>query len=88
MVQEYFQLVSEFEELSLVLVEKILQFESQGFDPDNLFMYGFSFGAQLVINAANLYGVQKIAEIDGKTRTAWLIEPFANRNDISLWSGR
>lgn len=70
MVQEYFQLVSEFEELSLVLVEKIIQIESQGFDPDNLFMYGFSFGAQLVINAANLYGVQKIAEIDGKTRTA------------------
>jgi dienelactone hydrolase len=51
---------------SSVLVEKLLQLEAQGFHPDNLFMYGFSFGAQLVINAGNLYGENRIAEIDGK----------------------
>lgn len=65
LVQEYFVLVRKFDPLSEVLLHKLLQLESQGFNPDNLFMYGFSFGAQLVINAGNLYGEQKIAEIDG-----------------------
>lgn len=64
-VQDYFVLVNKFNQLSQVLVEKLYQLESQGFDPDNLFMYGFSFGAQLVINAGNLYGDSRIAEIDG-----------------------
>lgn len=65
-VQDYFVLVRKFNSLSGVLVDKLRQMEAQGFDPDNLFMYGFSFGAQLVINAGNLYGENKIAEIDGK----------------------
>lgn len=65
-VQDYFILVRKFDELSFVLVEKLNQLESEGFNPNNGFMYGFSFGAQLVINAGNLYGHQRIAEIDGK----------------------
>lgn len=74
-VQEYFVLVSKFEELSRVLVEKLHQLEAQGFNPDNLFMYGFSFGAQLAINAGNIYGENRIAEIDGKIciESVWLI---------------
>lgn len=66
-VQEYFMLVRKFDALTEVLVEKLVQLEAQGFNPDKLFMYGFSFGAQLVINAGNLYGQQRVAEIDGKT---------------------
>lgn len=66
MVQEYFMLVRKFDALSEVLMGKLEQLEAQGFNPNNLFMYGFSFGAQLVINAGNLYGQQRIAEIDGK----------------------
>lgn len=65
MVQDYFLLVKKFTLLSGVLVEKLYQLEAEGFNPDNLFMYGFSFGAQLVINAGNLYGDSRIAEIDG-----------------------
>lgn len=68
MVQDYFFLVRKFIPLSEVLVDKLRQLETQGFDPDNLFMYGFSFGAQLVINAGNLYGANRVAEIDGKHR--------------------
>lgn len=74
LVQEYFILVSKFEMISLVLVNKLRQLEAQGFNPNKLFMYGFSFGAQLVINAANIYGDQKIAEIDGKARKETLID--------------
>lgn len=65
-VQEYFSLVRKFDELSHVLVQKLYQLESEGFNPSNAFLYGFSFGAQLVINAGNLYGHHRIAEIDGK----------------------
>lgn len=65
-VQDYFVLVGKFNLLSQVLVDKLFQLEAQGFNPDNLYMYGFSFGAQLVIHAGNLYGDSKIAEIDGK----------------------
>lgn len=68
-VQDYFVLVGKFNQLSQTLVEKLLRLEAQGFNPDNLFMYGFSFGAQLVINAGNIYGEQKIAEIDGNNCT-------------------
>lgn len=64
-VQDYFLLVRKFNGLSQVLVDKLRQLEKEGFDPDNLYMYGFSFGAQLVINAGKLYGHQRIAEIDG-----------------------
>lgn len=66
MVQDYFFLVRKFIPLSEVLLDKLRQLESQGFNPDNLFMYGFSFGAQLAINAGNLYGPSRVAEIDGK----------------------
>lgn len=65
-VQEYFLLVRKFNALSHVLLGKLQQLEAEGFNPDNLYMYGFSFGAQLVINAGNLYGERRIAEIDGK----------------------
>lgn len=68
-VQEYFVLVRKFDSLSQVLVEKLHQLETKGFHPDNLFMYGFSFGAQLVVNAGNLYGERRIAEIDGKYKS-------------------
>jgi acetyl esterase/lipase len=66
MVQEYFMLVRKFDDISQVLVDKLYHLEGQGFNPDNLFIYGFSFGAQLAINAGNLYGEGKIAEIDGE----------------------
>lgn len=84
-VQEYFTLVRKFDALSDVLVRKLFQLEAQGLNPDNLFMYGFSFGAQLVINAGNLYGQQRIAEIDGKTFmfTFWF-QSITNENKISL----
>lgn len=69
MVQEYFDLVGKFYQISHVLLEKLYDLERQGFSPDNLFMYGFSFGGQLVVNTGAVYGDQKIAEIDGEKRS-------------------
>jgi len=64
-VNDYFVLVRKFNAISSVLLKKIQQLDKEGFNPDNMYMYGFSFGAQLAINAGIQYGVQKVAEIDG-----------------------
>jgi hypothetical protein len=64
---DYFDLVGKFYPISQVLMGMLYNIEKQGFSPDNLFMYGFSFGGQIVINTGMHYGEQRIAEIDGKT---------------------
>lgn len=65
-VSDYFNLVRKFIPISNVLLRKLHQLEDQGFNEDKMFLYGFSFGAQLVINSGILFGVNKIAEIDGE----------------------
>jgi dienelactone hydrolase len=64
-VNDYFVLVRKFNPISSVLLRKLAQLDEQGFDPDKMFLYGFSFGAQLVIHAGMLFGSNRIAEIDG-----------------------
>lgn len=34
-------------------------------DPDNIYMFGFSLGAQLVIDVGYRFGIKRIKEIDG-----------------------
>lgn len=63
-VQNYFTLVSQFQPLSTILLNKLIELESKGFDPKMGFLFGFSFGARLVMDAARKFGVQKIKEID------------------------
>ena len=65
-VSDYFILVGKFDSISSLLVKKLLQLESQGFDENKIFLFGFSFGARLVINAGILFGENRIAGIDGK----------------------
>lgn len=63
----YFQLVNkDFENISKVLTAKLNQFEAEGFDPKDLWMFGHSAGARLVIDAAANFGYQKVEQIDGK----------------------
>lgn len=62
--QNYFTLVSHFQPLSTILLNKLVQMESEGFDPKKGFLFGFSFGARLVMDAARKFGVQKVREID------------------------
>ena len=60
----YIKLFSNFYSISNVLLEKLKQFESNGFKPDLGYMMGHSFGAQLVINAGRDFG-GKLDGIDG-----------------------
>ncbi|KAG5674186.1 hypothetical protein PVAND_004169 [Polypedilum vanderplanki] len=64
MVNDYFILVQKFNPISIILLKKLRQLEEQGFDENEMFLFGFSFGAQLVIQAGMLFGNNRIAEID------------------------
>lgn len=47
-----------------MLLKKLNHFEGDGFEPSSGFVFGFSFGAQLAINAGRDFGGQLNA-IDG-----------------------
>lgn len=64
----YFQLVRWFDGIAQVLTDKLNQFTEQEFGPDNMFMFGFSFGAQLVLEAGRRFGPQLIGRIDCKKK--------------------
>lgn len=58
-----FLLSYNFQRLANVLSRKLTQFKIDGFSPENAYMFGFSYGAQLVLSAARDFGGVK--EIDG-----------------------
>lgn len=62
----YFGLVTQFEDIVNVLTEKLRQFQRQSFDPQQTYMFGFSFGAQVVLEASRRFGKRLIKQIDGK----------------------
>lgn len=61
----YINLLDDFYNISAVLLKKLNQLERNGFDPSNGFIFGFSLGSQLAVNAGRDFG-GKLAAIDGK----------------------
>lgn len=62
----YFTLVSEFRDIKSVLISKLRLLNDLGFQPQKAYLFGFSFGAHLVMEAAEAIGVQQYQQIDGK----------------------
>ena len=75
---DYFTLLSQFDNISTVLTEKLVELEGQGYNPSNGFMFGFSFGAQLVLEAGRRFGYRKLEEIDGILRQILIIIMYYN----------
>ena len=69
----YRTVINHFPYISKVLLYKLKQLEEDGFNPDNMYMFGYSFGARLVIDAAAEFGHQRIKQIDGK-KSCYFIE--------------
>lgn len=44
------------------------QLDGEGFDFDNGYMFGFSFGAWLAIKTAKTFGTKRFAQIDGERK--------------------
>lgn len=60
----YFEVISHFEPISKLVARKLRQVRDSGFSSDNMFLFGFSFGGRIVIEAALLYGPKRINQID------------------------
>lgn len=54
-----------FKLVSKLLLEKLHLLEAESVPPDNIFMYGHSLGARMVVDAGVSFGKGKIGQIDG-----------------------
>lgn len=62
----YFGLVADFSFIDDILVNKLHQFVQEEFIPEQIFIFGFSFGAQLALEAGRRFGKKLIGRIDGE----------------------
>jgi hypothetical protein len=67
LVQNYVKLYRHFNGILRILTFKLEQMLRVGFDPNNGYLFGFSFGAQLVLRAARRFGDQRFKEVDGES---------------------
>lgn len=61
----YFGMVSDFYNIVDILVDKLHQFVQEEFIPENIFIFGFSFGGQIALEAGRKFGKKLIGRIDG-----------------------
>jgi hypothetical protein len=57
-----------FKNCSDALSRRLVKLESEGVSGDNIFMYGHSLGARMVIDAAITFGPGKVSQIDGEKK--------------------
>lgn len=62
----YLSFLSHFKKISALVTSKLKMLDSEGFKPENWYMFGHSAGARLVIDAAANYGYKKVNQIDGE----------------------
>lgn len=60
----YFFVVANFQKISELLARKLKQIVDDGASSDDIFMFGFSIGGRIVIEAGLLFGPQQIGQID------------------------
>jgi predicted esterase len=66
-LQEYGQLVLDMPVVVRTLASKLSRMEKRSnFKPENGYMFGFSFGAHVVLRAGKKYGHQRLHEVDGE----------------------
>ena len=63
---DYLWLTDQFRPIAAVLWKKLKQFEYEGYSDKNGYMFGFSFGSRIVIEAGYNFGVNRLENIDGK----------------------
>lgn len=65
MNSNYYSLVRDFNGIAMVLTKKLKDFQELLFVPNNIYMFGFSFGAQLALESGRRFGKMLIKQIDG-----------------------
>lgn len=61
----YYALVRDFNGIATILTKALQEFQANSFDPNNIYMFGFSFGGQLALEAGRRFGKMLIKQIDG-----------------------
>lgn len=87
--EDYFALVRQFKPISEVLVNEYKAFQTYGHNSEDVFVFGFSFGAQLSLDLGRKVnnGIDAIARMDGKLNILNIVDrnlrisPF-----LSLWA--
>lgn len=67
-VGDYGLLVSYFPSITEVLVNQLNLLEGYGYNGEKMYMFGFSYGAHLALEAGFRYGSRKISRIDSKAK--------------------
>lgn len=62
---DYLKTLLNWQGVSTVITNKLRDMEREGVLPENIFIYGFSLGSRIAIDAAINFGKQKIGLIDG-----------------------
>lgn len=62
--ESFIRLVRNFEPIVQILTLNLVHLEQMGFDMNNGYMFGFSFGGQLVTEAGRRIGFERLSEID------------------------
>lgn len=57
-------LVGQLDGIRTVLTNKLQQFSELGYNPDNFFLFGFSYGAHVVFEGAYNFGARKVGRLD------------------------
>lgn len=70
----YFEVIGFFKPIASLVTRKLQQLNSDGVVDDNIFMFGFSFGGRIVIEAALNYGTKRISQIDCKISCEYLFQ--------------
>lgn len=61
----YLHLLANFDGIADALTRKLRDFRQQLFEPSKMYLFGFSFGGQLVLEAGRRFGERQIQQIDG-----------------------
>lgn len=64
--ENYVRLVRQFEPIVEILTAFLYELNVMGFSMNRGYMFGFSYGGQLVCEAGRRIGIQSIADIDSK----------------------
>ena len=62
--KDFISLRNVFQNISAVLLKKLIQMEGEGFLGENGYGFGFSFGSRLLIEACSVFGYQKMKNLD------------------------
>lgn len=80
----YFDTISYFEPISKLVTKKLVQLRDGGASNDRIFMFGFSFGGRIVIEAALNYGTNLIGLIHCKNIRFGGAHALQNEKSFSL----